>query len=209
MNPGEILQRLVEIARSGDYSEIAQMADPANRSSARRVVMECRDDMMSFAKALPLDERVAFIKSIAMLEHYFGGLGSVTNLTWLLPLVSDAERNVLDWVLRNTKSYRYYSHGARSADELDLVRRRIADHSAERIRRDQERQLQDKKQIAEAATRNLHNAVRRGDIKAVRALIHKGANVKAPGSDGSAPVTLALSMGYDEIAAELRNAGAD
>jgi hypothetical protein len=141
-----------------------------------------------------------------MVEHRVGGLGSVTNLQHLLQLVDDPERTLLDWILRNTKSYWYYSHNARSIQELDLTSKRIAERKAARVEKEQTRQIEDKSRIAADATRKLYNAVRRGDLKAVRALIERGADVTSCGPDGSPLIAVAMSKGFDAIAEELRHA---
>lgn len=197
--------RLLEIGRIGQYAEIAGIAN----LSVLCLVDSGRDEMLDFVKNLPLDDQIAFAKSVAMLEHSVGGRGSVTSLQHLLPVVPDPDRKLLDWVLRNTKSYWYYSHGARSVEELDAIRALIAERRAEGIERDQRRQVSDKARIAAAATKNLPNAVRRGDLKAVRALIAKGADPATSAPDGSSLIAVAASLGFDAIASELRLAKRD
>lgn len=209
MNVEPTLRRLLEIGRSERYAEIARVAELRDHSAMLQLAGVYRDQVLAFAKGLPLPDQVAFIKSIAILEHGVGGLGSVTNLERLLSLVSDPKRTLLDWVLRNTKSYWYYSHGAQSIEDLDLIRGRIAKQRDERLAKNQGRQVRDKVRIAEAATNKLYNAVRRGDLKAVRALISKGADATSHAPDGSSLIAVAVSMGFDAIASELRHARND
>jgi ankyrin repeat protein len=66
-----------------------------------------------------------------------------------------------------------------------------------------QRQLEDKKRIAEEATHKLYNAVRRGDIKAVRSLVSKGANPLVLSPDGRSMINFASSLGHTAIVAEL------
>jgi hypothetical protein len=94
-------------------------------------------------------------------------------------------------------------------EELDAIRALIAEHRAEGIERDQKRQFHDKARIAAAATKDLPNAVRRGDLKAVRALIAKGADPATSAPDGSSLIAVAASLGFDSIASELRLAKRD
>lgn len=207
MDTDRILHTLLEIGREGRFSEIGGIAELSDHVSVLRLADVHRDKVISFATELAMPDRIAFAKSVAIVENRVGGLGSVTMLERLLSLILDPERKLLDWILRNTTSYWYYAYGARSIEEFDLACRRKAERAAESIRRDEDRQAQDRSRIAKAATRKLYNAVRRGDIKAVRALIEKGADVSVPAPNGSSVLALATSRGFEAIATELRNAG--
>jgi hypothetical protein len=208
MNVEKLLRELVAIGRSGEFSKIPLVAELQDHSSVLRLADVHHDHLIAFAMSQPLADQIALVKSIAVVENQVGGFGSVTRLEYLLPLIPDPERKLLDWILRNTTSYSYYSFGARSIAEYDAACRRKAERAAEGIRRDEARQAQDKKRISEAATRNLYNAVRRGDLKAVRALVQQVADVNALAPDGTSLLNLARSKGYDAIATELRDAGA-
>jgi dTDP-4-dehydrorhamnose reductase len=208
MNVDKLLRELVAIGKSGEFSKIPLVAELQDHSSVLRLADVHHDQLIAFAMSQPLADQIALVKSIAVVENQIGGLGSVTNLERLLALVLDPERKLLDWILRNTKSYSYYSFDACSIEEYDAACRRKAERATEGIRRDEARQAQDRKLISETATKNLFNAVRRGDLKAVRALVQKVADVNLLTPDGSSLVSLATSKGYDAIATELRNAGA-
>jgi ankyrin repeat protein len=54
----------------------------------------------------------------------------------------------------------------------------------------------------------LHYASVNGDIKLVKYLIKHGANVNKATAEGSSPLFLAKTGGYDDIVKILRNAGA-
>lgn len=204
------LYRLVEIGRSGNFAGLTDTPKLKCHEQVCRLADISPDEVVLFAKKLSNDDCIAFIKSIAMLEHSGGrSPGSLTNLKRLLPLISDPERITLDWILRNTTSYWYYAHSARSVEQLDIENAWRAVLTAENIARDMQRQLKDKKRIAETATRNLFNAIHRGDVKAVRALISKGADVMFPAPDGLSLVAIAAAKGFDAIVVELRNAGAN
>ncbi|MBK7015124.1 MAG: hypothetical protein IPH39_05975 [Sulfuritalea sp.] len=203
---GQALDKLVEIGQSGNFLALADLPKFQDHRSVCSLADEHRNHVVAFARALAADDLIAFVKAVAMLEHSVGGLGSVTNLRRLLPLVPDRERHLLDWILRNTNSYWYYAHSARSVEEFDRENTRRAARTAERAAKDRLRQVQDRKRIAEAATRNLYNAVRRGDIKSVQALISKGADVMVLAPDGSPLVSVAKAKGFESIADELRRA---
>jgi hypothetical protein len=73
----------------------------------------------------------------------------------------------------------------------------------ENMRRDELRQSEDKKRIAESATGNLFNAVRRGDLKAVAALLKAGAAPSVCCPDGTTMIDFARGKGHLLIAALL------
>ena len=84
----------------------------------------------------------------------------------------------------------------------------IPEYTDEKIEEDCQRKLRYKAK-ADAATKNLYNAVRRGDLKSVVALLARGANASAPAPDGSRLIDLAISKGFDAIATQLQDAGGD
>src|SRR3989344_3316616 len=200
-----LLRDLVSIGRNERFEDLSRYPEFQDHASVLRLADVYRDKVLSFAQELPQSDQVAFVKVIAMVEERVGSLGSVSNLPRLLSLVDDPERSLFDWVLRNSTRY-YYSKGARSVSGYDLACRLEAERQAEGIKRDMERQLQDRKRIAEEATRNLYKAVLRGDLKAVRVLIEKGADVTVSAPDGTSLTAVATAHGNIEIVQELESA---
>jgi len=206
VNLSQLLEDLIVIGREGDFQRVADLMKQS-KAAVKKIIAN-QNEVKLFAELLPIADRIALIKSIAIAEHQLGGVGSVTTLMHLLPLVPDNERDLLDWILRNTKSYDYYSHGARSVEELDAVRARIAANKAARVSKEEARQKEAKQRIADAATASLYNAVRRGDSKAVLALLEKGANPNSHTPDGATLLEFASSKGHAAIVEVLRSAGA-
>ena len=206
-----VLEKLLQAGRTEALADIASLRELCPSMAVVQLLDRCRDKLVPYAKRLSESDRIAFIKAIAVLEHQVGGRGSVTHLERLLPLVSDPERILLDWILRNTTSYWYYAHAARSVEEYDSLKAQIASRTAERIQRDQERQARDRARIALEgpleATRKQYNAVRRGDLKAVRALLLKGADALSLTPEGEPLVAFALRQNRHEIAATLHGSG--
>jgi len=200
-----LLRDLLSIGHNESFEDLSRYPEFQDHASVLRLAGVYRDKVLSFAQALPQGDRVAFVKAIAMVEECVGSLGSVSNLPRLLSFVDDPERSLFDWVLHNSTRY-YYSKGARSVSGYDLACRLEAERRAQGIRRDTEQQLQDRKRIAEEATRNLYKAVLRGDLKAVRALIEKGADVTVSAPDGTSLIAVATENGNSEITRELENA---
>jgi Ankyrin repeats (many copies) len=200
-----LLQNLLSIGRNESFEDLSRYPEFQDHASVLRLADVYRDKVLAFAQALSQSDQIAFIKAIAMVEDRVGSLGSVSNLPRLLSLVDDPERALFDWVLRNSSRY-YYSKGARSVSGYDLACHFEAERRAEGMRRDAERQLQDRKRIAEQATDNLYKAVRRGDLKAVRALVEKGADVTVSAPDGTSLIALAAADGNTEMVQVLEKA---
>ena len=159
-----------------------------------------------FVHLMP-DQQIALLKAVAFFEHTVGGVGSVTLLERLVPLKglspNDPCRKAYAWILTNTDSYRYYSGDTKSLNGYESWpswKFRIAQ---ENERRDAMRQAEDRKRIAIKATGNLYNAVRRGDLKAVVALVGRGADRKCLCPDGSSIVEFARHNGRLDITAFL------
>jgi hypothetical protein len=152
---------------------------------------------------------VAFAKGLAAYEHTVGGIGSVTALVHVLPLVPDQGREALDWILSHTQSYSYYAHGASSYDELKEASERMARgrslRQATNAQKEREREQLAKQARAEHATANLYNAVRRCDTNAILALLRAGASTSALTPEGTSLVNYALSMGREDLAELLRS----
>lgn len=206
-----VLENLLQAGRTEAFADIARLPELCPNMAVVQLMDRCRDQLVPYAKHLSENDRIAFIKAIAVIEHQVGGRGSVTHLERLLPLVSDPERILLDWILRNTTSYWYYAHAARSVEEYDILKAQIASRTAERIQRDQERQARDRAasllSAPPEATRKLYNAVRRGDLKAVRALLLKGADPSSLTPEGEPLVSFALRQNRHEIATTLQGSG--
>lgn len=152
-------------------------------------------------EALSLTDQVVLAKAIAIYEDTVGGLGSVTALRKVLPLISDGNTELLDWILSNTKSYAYYAYGAQSSLELQSNQRTHAEKVHQSLTKESERANAGKLRRSELATVNLVNAVRRGDRAAVRALLGKGAvPSKAVVPSGMLLAEYAVSLGYIDIA---------
>lgn len=203
MDSVELFHSLLEIGRAGTFDDLPRILGTPKHQDAFRLADAHRAASIAFVEVLTLADRIAFVKAIAKLEHLAGGFGSVTALERLLPLLQDQRRTVLDWILRNTDSYWYYGYGAKSIKEYDETRRLRAEIAADGVRRDLERQARDKARIAGDATAKLYSAIRRGDVKAVRALLAKGANPHVAAPDGTSLMTFAHIKGNGPIVQQL------
>lgn len=206
MHIHEILGSLLSIGRKNAYTDISDKPELQPHIAIVQLLDKYRDEIAPYAQNLTSEDRIALTKAIAILEHQVGGRGSVTHVRTLLPLVDDPDRLVFDWILRNTDSYAYWAHGAKSIEDLDSIRTRNSESATNRTAEKSERlklELQQQQEYRERNTRNatqsLYNAVRRGDIKALQALIAKGADVRHPVPGGMTLLEYAESQGNTAI----------
>ena len=205
----QLLDVLRDLAKAGNAQVYPDVEVATALQPHMRVVQfldQQRNILISTAAQFSELELISIIKAVAVLEHIVGGSGSVTHLKRLLGLVPDPDRELLDWILSNTKSYWYYSHNTKSVEEYDLVCRTIASRTAERISVDDERKKQDKIRVAAAKTNRLFNAIRRGDFKAIEALILGGANPQTVTPTGESLVSFAETKGNAQVIAILKTA---
>jgi hypothetical protein len=198
-----LLEKLTEIGKKGVLDEIKGVMGAGIHSEICQIAGSEREEITTFCKSLSSSERIAFVKAIAAYENTVGGIGSVTSLTVLLPLVEDPDKSTLNWILANTDRYGLYSYGAKSASEYEAILKLNALRRDQSIKKEKERELEAKNKRANEATNKLYNAVKRGDIKAVRALLGQGAdpNVKTP--DGITLYDYSVSIGQVGIASML------
>jgi hypothetical protein len=207
MSASVLIPALLAAGRAEDYASIATIAGAGVHAQVLRFSTSLRegDGLREIERLAPAD-RKAFAKALAVYENSVGGLGSVTALRFVLPLVDDDGHSLLDWVLTHTRSYWYYSHSAKSFTELQAIQ---AAHS---VRSELNRQIESQRQAVatvrrrEKASANLFNAVRRGDKDAVAALLSQGATAHGTTPDGQTLAEFADGIGNIEIAALLRQA---
>lgn len=204
MQPIDLFERLLELGRDHRGAEIARLPGAGIHREVLRLADLHLPALLHFFDGLPPYDREVFVEAVALYEHTVGGLGSVTTLQNLLPMVGDAHDAVLDWILRNTNSYSYYAYEARSLEEYRAICSRRAKRKADAEFQETNRQAQAKARIAERATTLLYNAVRRGDLKAVRALLVRGADPTTKAPDGTSLDSLAIGNHRHDIAAELQ-----
>ncbi len=165
-----LLEQLVEIGRRETFEEIKGLPIAGNHAEVVRF-SSSHTDVSAFVKKLSQQDQIALIKAMAILEDSVGGIGSVTALHRLFPILENPQNDVFEWVLTNTSSYAYYSHDARSIEELDEIKKRLVIRRNEAIQNEQDREIQSKRTKAEKALGNLLRSIERGDEKAVQSLL--------------------------------------
>jgi hypothetical protein len=206
MSAAALFESLLAVGRAEDFEAVAALPGAGVHAQVLRFSESLRRTGLEAVEKLAPSDRIAFAKALAVYENSVRGLGSVTALQLVLPLIRDTDHALLDWILSNTTSYWYYAHGAKSLAELQAINAAHAARSAQNQRREAERERIAKARKAEKASQNLFNAVRRGDLKAVQGLLHQGASAQSVTPDGVPLVQYAESLNRAEIAALLRQA---
>jgi hypothetical protein len=199
-----LFDSMLTVGRSGDYAVIPNLPGSGVHSEVLRFSDSLRGSLLERVAALSSADRASFAKALAVYENTVGGLGSVTALHRVLPLIEDDDHALFDWILSNTRSYWYYAHGATSFAELQRFESDLAARRAQNEQREREREAAAKAHIAEQATEKLFNAVRRGDVKAVEALLRQGASANGKTPDGVPLAQFAAASGRGDIEALLR-----
>lgn len=206
MLPAAIIESLVTVGRAEDYAAVAAVPGANVHAEVLRFSDSLRLGGLTPIEKLSAPDRTAFVKALTVYENTVGGLGSVTALERVLPLIQDEDHNTLDWILSTTRSYWYYSNGASSYAELQEIKAAYAMRRAQNEKREAEREHFAKKCKAEQASAKLSNAIRRGDTNAVEALLRRGATPQGVTPDGISLVQYAEENNRTAIAQLLRQA---
>jgi len=161
-------------------------------------------DILTQVINLSGEDQSSFIKSLALYEQTVGGLGSPTLLFHALQLVDDPDHKLFNWVLANTTSYEYYARGVKSFAELQQREEEGRNKAAANLEREAQRATEAKARRAKKASGNLINAIKRGDIKAVEALLLQGASTDISTSDGLSAADFAEKVGQPAISQLIR-----
>jgi hypothetical protein len=176
MNHSELNKMLLNAGRSIDFDSILSFPGAGSHKQVLNFSDKIRGQLLDEFCLLGFSDRVAFVKALAVYENSVGGLGSVTALHRILPLMPDDNHILLDWILSNTRSYSHYTYGAKSYADLMAIRNLHSLRVIENLRKEYVRAEQARSRRAVRATHNLFNAVRRGDIRAVHSLLKNGAS---------------------------------
>lgn len=198
-----LVERLAEV---GEYGSL-DMFFETERMSASDLIKSInrgkRTLLVMYASGLDPIAKQRLVKALTRVEVSVGGLGSVSNVAKLLDPERPEGRQLLDWVLRNYPNY-YYGRGARSIEEYDEENTHRAALREKALAIDKERHEVAQKRKAVLASGNLFNAVRRGDKKAVEALLERGADPSQTTPCGQSLLSYAQQNDKDEIVALLQ-----
>lgn len=201
----EFINLLLEAGKSADPNKALLLPGAGNFSDVSHFSGNLHLRLLA---SWPLSDRIAFTKALACYEGSIGDLGSVSALWRVLPLFQDSPAvgyEVYNWILKNTDSLRQYRNHAVDFVEPDLaaIQRRLAIEANERKNYELAAPARERKR--KKATANLFNAIRRCDLKAVDALLAKGADPKCSTPDGKTLIDYAKEIGHLGIIESLQS----
>lgn len=206
METDEFVDALLELGRSGNLQAVTNLPGAGVHQKVCNMTSRFRGQVLERIATLSVEDRVALVKALAMYENSVGGLGSVTAVPYVMRLFGDAIEigyQTFQWIVDNTRSLWYYKD--RAVDfiepELSAMQRKAAQEEVEL--KNYERAAPARAKRVERATSNLYNAVRRGDIKAVQALLSIGADPETLAPNGESLISYAQSLGRRDIAFQL------
>lgn len=200
---------LVEVGRAGNPNAALALPGAGIHSKVVRAACQFRGSVINKIAALSAADRASFAKALAVYENSVGGIGSVTALQYVMRLFPDSVDQGYEtfaWITENTRSLWYYSDRAIEFMEPEVAAVHHAAARNEVERRNYELAASARSRRAAMATGNLYNAIRRGDIKAVEALLAKGADPEVFSPSGETLAAYALKLGREEITKQLEAA---
>ncbi len=218
---GPVLLRLVaELIEIGRGDEDRLPASAPTGEAVWMSVAENHEALYVLAKALPIAELDLLIRGFvrASRANRSMGLGSVSPVVQLLRTLSwrdrSAEERLTPWILANRVNP-YEPFGthvdvttARTLAEFADIKWKAAQlHAAALAERLAQEQAARDARRSDHATRQLWNAVRRGDLRAVKALLDLGAQPAAATRDGQSLRSVAIAFGRHAVAEYLRERG--
>ena len=215
-----LLEKFIDMGMQDDFFEMRSLlASFSPIIQNGQIMRESPTYWHKVSATLSTPELIALIKAMSVAEGItdnFGG-GSTTPGIWLfrqlVARTGEPNDELADWVLSHTNS-RYLPWGSNNwgARSVKEYRMRVQQHEEKKTRKKNERiaaeeQARAAKQlaIARAATNNIWRAIARDDIKAVDALIAKGADLKVINGDGMSPLEYATLLGKTEICMLLKS----
>jgi hypothetical protein len=217
--PDALLHKLIEIGKSSDFSRVSSSLAVQEQQRFGYIMRLRPETWFSIADSLNTEDLVALIKCLTIAERVFEDwkAGSVSPVIWLFRSLTSLNPNfaeiVADWVLANTDNnylpFGTTNLGAKSLVEHARLKQSASERAQARYEAEVQRQESARQRKAQEATHALIGAIKRGDIKAVKALIAKGANANVKDSEGVSIREHARIKGNPEILELLTSPSAD
>ncbi len=207
--PTVFLQRLIAIGGSEDFSALTQLFVDFPPRTVGHFMRQRPEFWFQIADSLPDTELEALIRSLTIAERdvpEFAG-GSVSGLIWTFRRLRERTGRKYDdlanWILAHTANgwapYGGSNCGARSLAELADVKNRKCGDRAVRQQAIEEHHVEAAHHKSAKATRDMFAAIRRKDIKAIQALLLRGARIDVPDASGTTALAYAEACGDGPI----------
>ncbi len=212
--PTNFLRRLIAIGETNNFSALPELFSDFPPERVGHFMRQRPDFWYSIADSIPEAELEALVRAITIAERdypEFGG-GSVSGVIWAFRRLqhrTHSNRDTLaDWILAHTNNpwapFGSSNLGARSLAEFQAIQQRAATARIQRAQNENERQAAVASRIANKATHDIFAAIRRKDIKAVQALLLRGARLDVSDDTGKTAMVYAQSLGHAPIIELLR-----
>lgn len=209
------IDRLIEIGQAEDFERLAALPDEFPELRDGQFMRTGWPPWYELAESLTDQKLMALIKTLTVAEQKLPDWtgGSVTPAIWLFQSLRRRLNNdpseFVEWLLAHTTNpYIPYGHGvAHNEEEFRHLKVWGGFRSKTQVA-ERKRQAEAKTRKAKQATHNLFGAVRRGDIKAIAALLDRGADPGARDEQGQTPKEYAVSLGNEQVIAALDGRGA-
>jgi hypothetical protein len=215
--PDAVLHKLIEIGKSSDLSRMSSSFAVQDQHRFGHIMRLRPDPWLRIAETLNTEDLVALIKCLTIAEQALEGwgAGSVSPVIWLFRKLESIDSNfaetVADWVLANTENdylpFGTMNLGAKSLIEYHRKKQLNLERVKASYKAEAHRQNSARQRKAQEATQALIGAVGRGDVKAVKALIAKGADANVKDSEGVSVREHARLKGNPEILELLKPTG--
>lgn len=210
--PNDLLNRLIDIGVRESFHELKERLKPEEIRHHKQMMIQSWQFWYPIAERLTQDNLKALIKALTVAESSLDGWqgGSVSAVIWLFnkysPSDPENKDNLTDWILRHTDNYYvpFSNYGAKTLKGYYELRSAYMNKKRETQIKEEERHQDAVRRRAMTATQNIFASITRGDIKAVKALIQKGADLTACNSEGLTPLQWAEKCGGEDIVNILR-----
>ena len=207
--PESLLNKLIQAGKATDLSQISSFFTPQEQRDFGYIMSLRPEAWFLVAENLRNEYVIALIKCLTITEMVFDDWrgGSVSPVIWLFKHLSShapgLSNYTANWVLANTHNnylpFGSDNFGAKSINELSKFKKLSVERKHAILEAESKRQELAKERRAQEATRALFGAVKRNDIKAVKALLLKGADILAKDSEGLTIVELAKIIGSEKV----------
>ena len=205
--PNDLLNRLISIGARESFHELRESLKPEEILFDKQMMIQGWQFWYPIAEKLSQNNLMALIKSLTMAESLLEGWqgGSVSAVIWLFnkyaPLSPVDRDDLADWILRHTENYYvpFSNYGAKTLNEYYKLRSEHLNAKRETQIKEELRHQDAVKRYTIKATEDIFPAIARGDVKAVKALIQKGADLDACNSEGLTPTQWAEKCGKEGI----------
>lgn len=207
--PTKFFQRLIAIGASNDFASLAELFAEFPPDRVGHFMRQHWNFWNSLTDSLSEAEHESLIRALTVAERdypAFGG-GSVSGVIWAFLRLQQRTQSSLDaladWILAHTNNdnvpFGTSNLGARSLAKYWARTQDRADARYARQRAESARQAAATTRAADKATYDLFPAIRRKDIKAIQALLLRGARIDVPDTTGQTAMAYAQSLGHVAI----------